>query len=125
MATASFWQGVDVPGSALGMVVIDRLPFDVPSDPVVEARVDRMRRAGENPFHGYQLPSAVIGLKQGVGRLIRTTRDRGILVVLDPRLQSRSYGQVFLDSLPPFTRTSDLEQVRRFLDDNRGQASEL
>ena len=116
LATSSFWQGVDVPGDALGLVVIDRLPFDVPSDPVVAARIDRLRRAGENPFQGYQVPSAVIGLKQGVGRLIRTTRDRGVLVVLDPRLQNRRYGRDFLESLPPFARTSRLDDVRRFLD---------
>jgi len=114
LATASFWQGVDVPGEALSLVVIDRLPFEVPSDPVVEARIDRMRRNGENPFRDYQLPAAVIGLKQGVGRLIRTGRDRGVLAVLDARLRTRAYGKVFLDSLPPFARGSDLEEVRRF-----------
>jgi ATP-dependent DNA helicase DinG len=115
LATASFWQGVDVPGEALSLVVIDRLPFEVPSDPVVEARVDRMRRAGRNPFREYQVPAAVIGLKQGIGRLIRTQKDRGVLAVLDPRIRTRSYGRVFLDSLPPFARTSDLADVGRFL----------
>ena len=117
LGTSSFWQGVDVAGDALSLVVIDRLPFEVPSDPVVESRVDRMRREGRNPFREYQLPSAVIGLKQGVGRLIRSRRDRGVLAVLDPRLRTRSYGRVFLDSLPPFARTADLAEVRRFLTD--------
>jgi len=114
LGTASFWQGVDVPGDALSLVVIDRLPFEVPSDPVVEARVDAMRRQGRNPFHEYQVPAAVIGLKQGVGRLLRTQRDRGVLAVLDARLRTRSYGQTFLDSLPPFTRTNTLSDVATF-----------
>lgn len=116
LATSSFWQGVDVPGDALGLVVIDRLPFEVPTDPVVEARVARLRSEGRNPFRDYQLPQAVIGLKQGVGRLIRTSRDRGVLAILDPRLCERPYGEVFLRSLPGFRRTEDLGEVRRFLE---------
>ena len=114
LGTASFWQGVDVPGDALSLVVIDRLPFEVPSDPVVEARVDRMRRQGRNPFRDYQVPAAVIGLKQGIGRLLRTQRDRGVLAVLDARLRTRSYGRIFLGSLPPFTRTNTLTEVATF-----------
>jgi ATP-dependent DNA helicase DinG len=116
LATASFWQGVDVPGEALSLVVIDRLPFEVPSDPVVEARAARLRQQGENPFLRYQLPQAVIGLKQGAGRLIRTTTDRGVLVLLDPRVRTRPYGAAFLESLPPFARASTLAEVRRFLE---------
>jgi ATP-dependent DNA helicase DinG len=115
LGTASFWQGVDVPGDALRLVVIDRLPFEVPTDPVVESRTARLRQEGENPFLTYQLPQAVIGLKQGVGRLIRTSRDRGALAILDPRLQQRPYGAVFLDSLPPFARAEGIDDVRRFL----------
>jgi ATP-dependent DNA helicase DinG len=114
LGTTSFWQGVDVPGDALSLVVIDRLPFEVPSDPVVEARVHRMRRQGRNPFRDYQVPAAVIGLKQGVGRLLRSQRDRGVLAVLDARLRTRSYGRIFLDSLPPFTRANTLAEVATF-----------
>ena len=123
LGTASFWQGVDVPGEALSLVVIDRLPFEVPSDPVVQSRSDRLRESGGNPFRDLQLPQAVIGLKQGAGRLIRSTADRGVLAILDPRLQRRSYGRVFLESLPPFRRTTSLDEVRRFY--QAGQAPGL
>jgi ATP-dependent DNA helicase DinG len=114
LGTSSFWEGVDVRGEALSCVVIDKLPFAAPGDPIVEARIDALRRAGRNPFHEFQLPQAVITLKQGVGRLIRDITDRGVMVLCDPRLLTKSYGKVFLDSLPPMTRTRKLEVVQRF-----------
>ena len=114
LGAASFWQGVDVAGEALSLVVIDRLPFDVPADPLVAARVERIRRHGGNPFRDYQLPAAVLDLKQGLGRLIRSRRDTGVLAVLDGRLRRRSYGRVFLDSLPPFPQADSLPAVRTF-----------
>jgi ATP-dependent DNA helicase DinG len=114
LGTISFWEGVDVRGEALSCVIIDKLPFASPGDPVLEGRIAAMRRQGHNPFLHYQLPQAVILLKQGVGRLIRDVHDRGVLVLCDPRLHSRSYGQVFLDSLPPMARTRRLEEVQRF-----------
>lgn len=101
LGTGSFWQGVDVRGPALRLVVIDKLPFAVPSDPMVQARSQALRRVGADPFAAYQLPQAVIALKQGVGRLIRDYDDRGLIVLGDPRLRTRSYGRLFLDSLPP------------------------
>lgn len=114
LGTSSFWQGVDVPGEALSLVVIDKLPFDVPTDPLVAARMDRIRRNGGDPFADYQTPMAVLGLKQGLGRLIRSGSDRGILAVLDSRLRSRSYGGTFLRSLPPYRVVEDLDECRRF-----------
>ena len=114
LGAASFWQGVDVQGEALSLVVVDRLPFDVPADPLVAARVERIRRQGGSPFPQYQLPAAVLDLKQGLGRLIRSRRDTGVLAVLDGRLRRRSYGRVFLESLPPFPVVDSLDQVRRF-----------
>ena len=113
-ATSSFWQGVDVPGSQLSCVIIDRLPFAVPSDPVVRARVENIREAGGNPFYEYQVPDAVIALKQGLGRLIRSSSDRGVLAVLDTRIARRQYGQVFLESLPPYRITRSLADVEQF-----------
>jgi len=118
-ATRSFWQGVDVPGSQLSCVIIDRLPFAVPSDPVVRARVENIREAGGNPFYEYQVPDAVIALKQGLGRLIRSTSDRGVLAVLDTRIVRRHYGQVFLESLPPYRLTRSLTDVEQFFSDPR------
>jgi ATP-dependent DNA helicase DinG len=114
LGTASFREGVDVAGDALSVVVIDKLPFAAPDDPVFEARLDAIRRAGGNPFRDEQLPQAVIALKQGAGRLIRTETDRGVLVLCDPRLVGKSYGRVFLDSLPPLPRTRDVGDVRAF-----------
>jgi ATP-dependent DNA helicase DinG len=118
LGTASFREGVDVAGDALSVVVIDKLPFAAPDDPVFEARLDAIRRAGGNPFRDEQLPQAVIALKQGAGRLIRSETDRGVLVLCDPRLTRKSYGRVFLDSLPPLPRTRELADVRDFFADN-------
>ncbi len=114
LGAASFWEGVDVAGEALSLVAIDKLPFAAPDEPVLEARLDAIRRGGGNPFRDWQLPSAAIALKQGVGRLIRTHADRGVLVLCDPRLVSKPYGRLFLDSLPPMPRTRDVADVQAF-----------
>jgi Rad3-related DNA helicase len=113
----SFWEGVDVTGEALSLVVIDKLPFDPPDDPVNEARVSAMKQAGENWFGGYSLPMAILRLKQGLGRLLRTKDDRGALAILDKRLYTKGYGAEVLRALPPATRTADLAEVRRFFDE--------
>jgi len=115
-ATSSFWQGVDVPGERLSCVIIDKLPFAVPSDPVVDARIRRLRDDGGNPFFDYQIPQAAIALKQGFGRLIRSRSDRGALVLLDSRITKQRYGQVFFDSLPAYRFTTDFKEVTRFFD---------
>jgi ATP-dependent DNA helicase DinG len=114
LGAASFWEGVDVAGDALSVVVIDKLPFAAPDDPVLVARLDALREAGGNPFTEWQVPNAVIALRQGAGRLIRDVHDRGVLVLCDPRLTTRSYGKLFLSSLPPLPRTADLDQAVRF-----------
>ncbi len=114
-ATASFWQGVDVKGEALSAVIIDKLPFQVPTDPLVAARSARIQREGGNPFSEYHVPSAILRLKQGLGRLIRSTTDRGILAVLDNRISTKSYGRLFLESLPDYEVTNSIEELARFM----------
>jgi ATP-dependent DNA helicase DinG len=113
-ATMSFWEGVDVPGDALRLVVIDRLPFDVPTDPLVEARCRRLEEEGESAFMRYVVPAAALTLKQGFGRLIRSRRDRGIVAILDSRIRAKGYGKVFLRSLPEAARCEDFASVERF-----------
>jgi ATP-dependent DNA helicase DinG len=124
-ATSSFWQGVDVQGEQLSCVIIDRLPFAVPNDPVVAARVRAVNEAGGNAFYEYQVPSAVITLKQGFGRLIRSIKDRGLLVLLDNRVLKQRYGKVFLDSLPAYKKTRDLADVEQFFAAGQRPSQEL
>ncbi|MBX9811873.1 MAG: ATP-dependent DNA helicase, partial [Burkholderiales bacterium] len=114
VGSQSFWEGVDVRGEALSLVVIDKLPFAPPDDPVLAARIDKMNREGRNAFIEYQLPQAVITLKQGAGRLIRDETDRGVLMICDPRLVTRAYGKKIVQSLPPMKRTRELDEVIAF-----------
>jgi ATP-dependent DNA helicase DinG len=114
LATRSFWQGVDVVGEALSCLVIHKLPFGFPGDPILEARLEHLQQQGSDPFWEYQVPSAIITLRQGLGRLIRSGQDRGALCILDARLLTRAYGRAFLESLPPCRVTNDREDVRRF-----------
>ena len=114
-ATSSFWEGVDVPGSALRLVIIDKLPFEVPSDPVVAARCERIDQAGESSFMRYLVPAAALSLKQGFGRLIRTTQDRGVVAILDSRIRTKGYGKVFLRSLPPARVCDTLDEASQLL----------
>ena len=113
-ATSSFWQGVDVRGEALSCVIIDKLPFAVPSDPVIAARQNFIDKGGGSSFYEYSVPSAIIALKQGIGRLIRSATDRGVLSILDPRMTTKAYGQQFLRSLPPARVTRKIEDVEEF-----------
>lgn len=113
-ATASFWEGIDVPGDALRLVIIDKLPFEVPSDPVVAARIAHLEENGHNAFSAYQVPSAAISLKQGFGRLVRSRTDRGIVAILDRRLTARGYGKVLLRSLPQCARVATFDEAREF-----------
>lgn len=115
LGTSSFWEGVDVRGEALTCVIIDKLPFASPGDPVLKARIDNMRKNGGNPFVDFQLPTAVIALKQGAGRLIRDVNDRGVLMLCDPRLISKSYGKIFIESLPAMMKTRNEQKVEGFL----------
>ena len=112
--TTTFWQGVDVPGSSLECVIITRLPFGVPTDPVNSARMRAIREAGRNPFSEYQMPQALIMFKQGFGRLIRSHSDRGVFVVLDPRIRTKEYGKRFLDYIPQCRITESLDEVKDF-----------
>jgi ATP-dependent DNA helicase DinG len=114
-ATSSFWQGVDVQGEQLSCVIIDKLPFAVPTDPIVDARVRALKAEGREPFYEYQIPQAAISLKQGFGRLIRSRTDRGILSILDNRITRQRYGQIFFDSLPDYSFSTTLKDVEAFL----------
>lgn len=114
LGTSSFWEGVDVRGGALSCVIIDKLPFASPGDPVMQARIDAIRKSGGQPFMEYQVPQAVIALKQGVGRLIRDINDHGVVMIGDPRLKSKAYGRIFLNSLPSMPHTSNLPDVEEF-----------
>jgi len=112
-ATGSFWEGVDVPGEALSCVIIDKLPFDPPTEPVTQARIERIANEGGNPFYQYQVPAAIIALKQGLGRLIRSTEDKGVLAILDSRILTKEYGKLFLQNLPPAPVVHKREEIRK------------
>ena len=116
VGSASFWEGVDVRGEALSLVVIDKLPFAPPDDPVLAARLEAVTKAGRNAFMEYQLPYAAIALKQGAGRLIRDEADRGVLAICDPRLASKAYGRTILASLPPMRRSRSEAEAVDFLE---------
>jgi ATP-dependent DNA helicase DinG len=118
-ATSSFWQGVDVQGEALSCVIISKLPFAVPSDPVVAARQKYIDDQGGNSFYQYSVPQAAITLKQGLGRLIRSTTDRGVLSILDPRIKTKSYGRVFLQSIPQCRVTGSIEEAAAIFGDQK------
>jgi ATP-dependent DNA helicase DinG len=125
VATQSFWEGVDVRGEALSLVVIDKLPFAPPDDPVLAARIEHLKKQGRNGFFDYQLPRAVISMKQGAGRLIRAESDRGVLMICDPRLIGKPYGKRIWQSLPPMRRTRDIGEVEAFFRDQPGLAESL
>ena len=114
LASASFWQGIDVRGPDLSCVIIDKLPFAVPDDPIVQARIERIRTEGGEPFWQYQVPSAALALKQGLGRLVRSSSDRGIMAVLDSRLLNRRYGRIFLNSLHGSPLVTDFNVLKRW-----------
>jgi len=124
LGSASFREGVDVPGAALSVVILDKLPFAPPDDPLLAARLERLRAEGGNPFFDYQLPQAAIALKQGAGRLIRTETDRGVLMICDPRLTDKPYGRRIWQSLPPMRRTRELKDVEAFFGDGERMGSE-
>jgi ATP-dependent DNA helicase DinG len=113
-ATLGFWEGVDVPGRALRLVVLEKIPFAVPTDPIVSARARALEALGGNPFFDLHVPAAALTLKQGFGRLVRTQRDAGIVALLDDRVHRKSYGKKLLSALPPAQRTTDIDEVRRF-----------
>ncbi len=113
-AVASFWEGIDIPGESLGLVIIDKLPFEVPGDPVIMARINHIKAEGGNPFFEFQVPRAILTLRQGVGRLLRSSGDRGVIAILDVRLFGKGYGRRFLKSLPPSPLTRDLDEVAAF-----------
>jgi ATP-dependent DNA helicase DinG len=115
LAVASFWEGINVPGESLSCVIIDKLPFEVPSDPVIMARTNRIREEGGNPFMEFQLPRSILALRQGVGRLMRTSTDKGLLAILDIRLFTKRYGHLFLRSLPPSPLTREIADIESFL----------
>jgi ATP-dependent DNA helicase DinG len=114
VATMSFWEGVDVPGRALRLVVLEKVPFAVPTDPIVRARADVLVAEGKNPFMDFHVPAAAIALKQGFGRLIRTRQDVGVVALLDERVHKKGYGKVMLETLPPAARSDTLADVERF-----------
>ena len=114
VATMSFWEGVDVPGHALRLVILDKIPFAVPSEPVVAARCAQIEREGGNPFAQYSVPIAAITLKQGFGRLLRTQKDAGIVAILDKRMITKGYGKSLMSSLPPALRVASMDEVRAF-----------
>jgi ATP-dependent DNA helicase DinG len=118
LGTATFWEGVDVPGDALSCVIIDRLPFAAPNDPVLEARLNHLKKQGMNPFMHYQVPAAIIALKQGIGRLIRDDEDRGLLAIMDPRLYTKPYGKRFLAALPVMPIVRNLDGMKEFFSKN-------
>ena len=120
-ATSSFWQGVDVVGEALSCVIIDKLPFAAPGDPITAARIEAINARGGSAFGEYQIPLAILALQQGLGRLLRHRQDRGVLAVLDPRLRSMGYGRRFLASLPPAPVTYSLDDVGRFVEADLGR----
>jgi ATP-dependent DNA helicase DinG len=119
LATSSFWEGVDVVGEQLSCVIIDKLPFAVPADPLVSARIDFVEKRGGNGFHDFQVPMAILGLKQGLGRLIRSKTDRGVLAILDSRLLKMNYGRRFLSSLPPCPLTHDRRELTGFFEERQ------
>ncbi|WP_035247026.1 ATP-dependent DNA helicase [Desulfogranum mediterraneum] len=119
-AVSSFWEGVDIPGESLSLLIIDKLPFEVPSDPVLMARINQIKARGGNPFFSFQVPRAIISLRQGVGRLMRSSTDRGVMAILDIRLFTKGYGRRFLKSLPPSPLTRDPQQVAHFFTDTHG-----
>ncbi|MCW5203185.1 ATP-dependent DNA helicase, partial [Desulfobulbus sp. US4] len=123
-AVASFWEGVDVPGESLSLVIIDKLPFEVPSDPVIMARMERIKAAGGNPFMEFQIPRAILTLRQGVGRLMRRTNDRGVMAILDVRLFSKFYGRRFRASLPEAPVSRAVQDVEEFFNGDRSSRSQ-